>query len=1395
MLPLVLCLALTSVAQTFEVGPQNEPATPKKKQKQKKQSSNSPAPATPSAAPEENNTIGWGAGLDVAREARAAQDALRNEHYVEAANHAAKAAKSAPQNADLWFLYGYASRLAGHYNDSLFAFNRGLSVRPNSVQGLSGLAQTYVKMGQREKALELLQQVLAANPSSPNDLQLAGELFLTSDAQHGLELLMRSEQLKGDARTELLLARAFTLLKRPEDSRIYLERARSRAPHDPSVLRAVAAFYRESGRYDEALAALKEVSNKSAEYWGELGYTYQLAGKRNEAAESYVRAAEQDKSEIGFQLSAAIALINAGKLKDASKFIQRADGINSNHYRLHAIRGQLATLENRTEDAITEYRAAIANLPAQGVPEGILYPIELRINLSTQLRNTEDQAGAEEQINLAAAQLAQLQVGDGGRSEFLRLRAAVESAQENLPAAEKDLKEALGLEPGSVNLSLNYGNLLWKMHRLDEASTFFHQVLKAENNNKSALTSLGFLAREQNDDKAARDYFGRLIKLYPDDHVAYLAMGDLYTSQRDFPKALGSYEKANKLAPKNAIVLSRAVNASIESHDLKMAENWLARSNQTMDQNPQLMRERERFLTLTGKYAESAELGYKVLEKLPNDPEAPVYLGYDLVFLGKYKEGLAIAEKYKPILPKDKDLWLIAGHAHRELGFLDEAVKDFTEALQRDPTMATGYMDRGYVLNDLRRAREAAQDFEKAIKIKPDYAEAHMGLAMAYLQLHRGGNALKEVNIAEAALGESRISHMTRGEAYRQRVLFPAAEKEYRAALRFAPNDVDIELALAEVIYRQRRYEESAQMLQQASTARPDDPVIYARLAQTYAKLGRQQETIDFAVKAETISNGRSTVEMAVGEAFLTLGNRDAAMERFSRALDDENGDSVSTRMAIARLFAREGRVEDAREQIGIAFAEARVEQDKPITAQNLVEAGDILLSLHDYELAKKYLQRARADGADDSVVSIAMANAYLAQGETNSAQAELALVQKDEGYEQNYEYLMAQANIFRQRQETVQALAAFARADAVSGDDRSAEQAQYELASAEGRQLTPSFSVGSEASFSPIFEDINIYQMDARLKGATAGNLPLPRASHETLAREGYHLRLSGWPAISGFVEERNARGTISFPSEDLIQERNTYDTSFNTGINPILRLGSARFLFNTGVEFTLRRDSLSPRDLNQNLFRQFVHMSSTSLFNWMTVSGSAVHERGPFIDKDLHSRDVSANLTFRIGRPWGKTALITGYGVRDVLFRPLIREYFTTDMYAGVQRKFGKSLQLTVLASYLRSWRVEDTNFAIAQALRPVAQVEYRINPQWSVQGSFAMSRGQGFHDYDNLQSGFLISYLKPVRRSIYDEKEQVTVAYPLRFAFGLQQQQFYNFNGPNRSAFLPVIRFSFF
>jgi len=118
------------------------------------------------------------------------------------------------------------------------------------------------------------------------------------------------------------------------------------------------------------------------------------------------------------------------------------------------------------------------------------------------------------------------------------------------------------------------------------------------------------------------------------------------------------------------------------------------------------------------------------------------------------------------------------------------------------------------------------------------------------------------------------------------------------------------------------------------------------------------------------------------------------------------------------------------------------------------------------------------------------------------------------------YDYLMAQANVHRQRQENVPAMIAFARANESAGEDQTAEQAQYEIAAEEGRKINDKVSLSSSASFAPVFEDINIYVLDAKLLNLAASQqLPPPRSSFESRAVENYRLHFDGLPTVSGFV------------------------------------------------------------------------------------------------------------------------------------------------------------------------------------------------------------------------------------------------------------------------------------
>ena len=251
---------------------------------------------------------------------------------------------------------------------------------------------------------------------------------------------------------------------------------------------------------------------------------------------------------------------------------------------------------------------------------------------------------------------------------------------------------------------------------------------------------------------------------------------------------------------------------------------------------------------------------------------------------------------------------------------------------------------------------------------------------------------------------------------------------------------------------------------------------------------------------------------------------------------------------------------------------------------------------------------------------------------------------------------------------------------------------------------------------------------------------------------------------------------GRLLFPSVGVVQNRNTYDTMVNGGINPILHLGSNSITFNGGLQFTVRRDKISPRFMNQDLFRQFLYVYTSSFFNWVSFTGTAQREAGPFTEQNLHSRDLFGNIEFTVGRPWGSTSLIAGYSARDLLFRPFVEEYFSTSTYGGLQHKFGNRLDCRRARRSICAPGVCRTrNTPSPRRFCPEDVSISRATRHWDVQGSFVLSRGMGYHSYDNAQSEFLVSYTRGWRGSVKDGDINVPVSFPMRFSVGVQQQTF--------------------
>ncbi len=519
-------------------------------------------------------------------------------------------------------------------------------------------------------------------------------------------------------------------------------------------------------------------------------------------------------------------------------------------------------------------------------------------------------------------------------------------------------------------------------------------------------------------------------------------------------------------------------------------------------------------------------------------------------------------------------------------------------------------------------------------------------------------------------------------------------------------------------------------------------------------------------------------------------------MTRYSRALETSDEDRLQVRLALGRLFAEEGKASDAQQQVALGFAEARIASTDITAPEDYLNAAEILMGIHEYPLAQRLYGRAHALGADETAVAVGMANASLALGDTRGADLQLASLPEDPERQNNVDFLVAQGNLYRQRGQNDRALADFVRANQLDPSEPATRAVEMELAEQEGHPILDRLGMSSGVRINPVFEDENIYQMDARLLGLqkTGALLPPPRRSIETFADSHFQFRPNSLLPIEGFVAERNAQGSLSFPSELIIQNRNTFDTIFNISVAPVVQLGNVKLSIISGLQYTIRRDTLAPGPMDQNLFRQYLYLATSPIGNWLSVSGNLIHEAGPFTVMNLHSRDSSASVDFRVGRPWGRIALLTGYNARDLLFGPSVHEYYQTTTYAGLQRGFGSRIHASAVAEFLRAWRVEGRDYAIAQTLRPRFAFDAEINPHWTVSATGAWSSGRSFHAYDNVTSSFVATYTRERSWGRRAGSETTSVAYPMRLSFGLGQQTFYDFPGHEYTQIVPVAQITF-
>lgn len=225
--------------------------------------------------------------------------------------------------------------------------------------------------------------------------------------------------------------------------------------------------------------------------------------------------------------------------------------------------------------------------------------------------------------------------------------------------------------------------------------------------------------------------------------------------------------------------------------------------------------------------------------------------------------------------------YLKMGATDYDLGRFDEAVRDFTRAIEQDPENPRALCARGSALVSLARFDEAMEDFGRAIALKRDMAEAYFNRAhVALLYKNDPRRAIADLGEAITLAPQDPSAFLCRGAAYERLGRHWEAIQDFTKAAQLSPQDPGPLFNRANAYLRSR---ESARAISDYTETLRRDPG-HARALFNRAFAYAQQGEFEKAIEDFTRVLG---LDPADAKAFLYRGHANYRLGRTQDALAD----------------------------------------------------------------------------------------------------------------------------------------------------------------------------------------------------------------------------------------------------------------------------------------------------------------------------------------------------------------------------------------------------------------------------------------------------------------------------------------------------------------------------
>ena len=332
-------------------------------------------------------------------------------------------------------------------------------------------------------------------------------------------------------------------------------------------------------------------------------------------------------------------------------------------------------------------------------------------------------------------------------------------------AAAACYRNAQQLDPGDVRWPYYAGRAHQGAGQVEPAVVALERARELAPDDLPTLIALADVQRVRERPDLAEPLYLRATELDSGCASAYIGLGAVASSRRDWQEAAERFERALSLAPDASIVNYQLGLAYRRLGRIEEAERWLAqRGDRTAGISDPLMDEVERMargwrihnnrgakLFGEGRHAEALVELRLAMKSAPEEPEVLIGLSSSLTALGKEQEAIELLLRALEIDP-DRTM------AHYNLGTLSaragddaRAIEHYRHAISVDPEHTQSHFNLGNALRRSGRFDEALPHYSRVVHDDPANVSARQAEALTLMRLHRWSAARARLEQAVTA--------------------------------------------------------------------------------------------------------------------------------------------------------------------------------------------------------------------------------------------------------------------------------------------------------------------------------------------------------------------------------------------------------------------------------------------------------------------------------------------------------------------------------------------------------------------------------------------------------------------------------------------------------------------